>query len=318
VDSDGSEGLRLRGLPREPDAVKPERLPSRHLRLGAGSLVLAAACNAASGVGSGAPSVPASVPVAAGREALETDFAEQPSYLPDDTLALTFDDGPLSPYTDGVLNALHDAGARATFFVTTDDNGNDVDHSAVSQEILRRIVREGHGIGNHTVHHVSLRSIDPEAMEAEIGGVEKSVARVLGPSFGALTLFRSPYGEPYQDYFYNPADPVAATYPAVSRVVARHGVHIAWNVDTDDWKCTKGTDDENADCVFRQFREAVKTVGAPGARWGIVLMHCVNPQTPKALPRILDYVARNHFRLISVEDVLRARFGKSSAELVRR
>jgi peptidoglycan/xylan/chitin deacetylase (PgdA/CDA1 family) len=100
--------------------------------------------------------------------------------------------------------------------------------------------------------------------------------------------------------------------------VSRYAVHVGWNVETDDWRCTTGQPGENADCVYGNFTRAVKTIGAPGAQWGIVLMHCVNPQTVAALPRILDYVEANHFKLVSVEDVVQMRFGKRSAALVER
>jgi peptidoglycan/xylan/chitin deacetylase (PgdA/CDA1 family) len=252
---------------------------------------------------------------APGRAPAEIDFTEQPAYIPSDTLSLTFDDGPLPPFTGEVLDVLKEKGVHATFFVNTDNNRNDVENTPETQELVRRIVREGHGIANHTVHHLSLKTLDAGAIEEEIRGVERTVSSVLRDPSTRLSLIRAPYGEPYQDYFYNHADPAGATYPEVSAVVSRHGVHVGWNVETDDWKCTTGTPAANADCVYDHFTSAVKTIGAPGAAWGVVLMHCVNPQTPAALPRILDYIKANHFKLISVEDVVRLKFGKPSAEL---
>lgn len=178
------------------------------------------------------------------------------------------------------------------------------------------MVSEGHGLGNHTVHHLSLKTLEAGAIEAEVAGVENTVRDVLHEPALRLTLLRAPFGEPYQDYFYDRGDPAGAAYPLVSGVVSKHGVHVGWNVETDDWKCTTGDPPANAECVYRHFTTAVKTVGAPGAQWGIVLMHCVNPQTVAALPRILDYIKANHFNLVSVEDVVRMKFAKSSAALV--
>jgi peptidoglycan/xylan/chitin deacetylase (PgdA/CDA1 family) len=183
---------------------------------------------------------------------------------------------------------------------------------------VRRIVAEGHGLANHTVHHFSLKTLDAQAIEREIVGVESTARSVLGDPALRLTLLRAPYGEPYQDYFNDHRDPAGAAYPFVSEIVSKHAVHVGWNVETDDWKCTTGDASANADCVFDHFRTAVKTIGAPGAAWGIVLMHCVNPQTAAALPRILDYIKANHFKLVSVEDVVRMRFGMSSKELLAR
>jgi peptidoglycan/xylan/chitin deacetylase (PgdA/CDA1 family) len=269
---------------------------------------------------SGHPPAGAAIPSAranGGREAApEIDFTEQPPYVPNDTLALTFDDGPLSPFTGEILDILKKNDVHATFFINTQNNDNDVDHAPASRELVRRMVSEGHGLANHTVHHLSLKTLDAAAIEAEVVGVENTVRDVLHDPALRLTLLRAPFGEPYQDYFYDHADPAGAAYPLVSSVVSKHAVHVGWNVETDDWKCTTGDPQANADCVYDHFTTAVKTIGAPGAQWGIVLMHCVNPQTVAALPRILDYIKANHFKLVSVEDVVRMKFAKSSVELV--
>jgi len=283
----------------------------------AAALGLLGGCSGHSPAGAGA-AAPSTRANGGGEAAMEIGFTEQPAYVPNDTLALTFDDGPLAPFTGEILDVLKTYGVHATFFITTQNNDNDVDHSPVSRDLIRRIVGEGHGLANHTVHHLSLKTLDARAIEAEITGVESTARDVLHEPALRLTLLRAPYGEPYQDYFYDRNDPAGAAYPLVSSVVSKHGVHVGWNVETDDWKCTTADAKANADCVYDHFTTAVKTIGAPGAQWGIVLMHCVNPQTAAALPRILDYIKTNHFKLVSVEDVVRMKLGKSSAELVGR
>ena len=65
----------------------------------------------------------------------------------DNVVALTFDDGPNPPVTDEVLDILGAAGAKGTFFVI----GKWVDRWP---DTLRRIVREGHTVANHTQTHV--------------------------------------------------------------------------------------------------------------------------------------------------------------------
>src|ERR1700693_4684903 len=61
-------------------------------------------------------------------------------------VALTFDDGPTSPFTVQILDILRDRGVPATFFVC----GKNVERNP---DILRRIQAEGHAIGNHTYEH---------------------------------------------------------------------------------------------------------------------------------------------------------------------
>ncbi len=65
------------------------------------------------------------------------------------TVALTFDDGPLPQNTPQVLDALRTLGVKATFFLT----GSNV---SAHPELARRIVTEGHAIGNHTWSHSNL------------------------------------------------------------------------------------------------------------------------------------------------------------------
>lgn len=61
---------------------------------------------------------------------------------------LTFDDGPIPEVTPWVLNVLDRYGIKATFFMVGD---NVRKHPDVYEEVVRR----GHRIGNHTMHHVS-------------------------------------------------------------------------------------------------------------------------------------------------------------------
>ena len=61
---------------------------------------------------------------------------------------LTFDDGPIPESTPYVLDLLDRFGIKATFFMVGD---NVRKHPDVYEEVVRR----GHRIGNHTMHHVS-------------------------------------------------------------------------------------------------------------------------------------------------------------------
>jgi len=70
--------------------------------------------------------------------------------LPNDnnTVYLTFDDGPTPDITDWVLDILAEYQAKATFFVVGEN-------AKKHPEIIRRILKEGHAIGNHTQHHLN-------------------------------------------------------------------------------------------------------------------------------------------------------------------
>jgi len=99
-------------------------------------------------------------------------------------VALTFDDGPNPPYTDRILDVLKAEHAPATFFV--------VGRAAVAYPgTLRRIVREGHAIGNHTWDHSHLIVQSTTAMRSELERTEAAIARLTGVH---TNLMRPPFG----------------------------------------------------------------------------------------------------------------------------
>lgn len=61
---------------------------------------------------------------------------------------LTFDDGPIPESTPFILDTLKDYGIKATFFMVGDNVRK-------HQELYKRIVSEGHQVGNHTHNHIS-------------------------------------------------------------------------------------------------------------------------------------------------------------------
>ncbi len=91
-------------------------------------------------------------------------------------VALTFDDGPNPPRTDEVLDILANAGVRATFFLL----GKWVIAHA---DAVERIVRAGHGIGNHSFTHRRGRC-DFDQAETAIAGITGRESRfVRAPEF---------------------------------------------------------------------------------------------------------------------------------------
>ncbi len=100
-------------------------------------------------------------------------------------VALTYDDGPNPPYTDRILDVLKKENVRATFFVV----GRAIQEHP---QTLRRILHEGHAIGNHTWDHPHLvmlsraeihnQLIRTDAILQRVGGVH---TRLMRPPFGA-------------------------------------------------------------------------------------------------------------------------------------
>lgn len=220
-------------------------------------------------------------------------------WMPDDPLelALTFDDGPDSRgVCDRVLDTLADQGIAATFFVNT-VNYADVATDPAAQATLLRMNAEGHTIGNHTVHHYDLATTSVDT-EAELAGVEGLVQQLL-PDAPPLTLVRAPFGSPY----FGPQSRLDAVAP----IVAKHGVEINWNIDSNDTACS------DASCVVRNVLSQVDA-----GLGGVVLMHCVKPHTADALPEVIAALRDRGVRFVSVEDLLNEKYGQSSRDIVGR
>lgn len=107
--------------------------------------------------------------------------------LPDagNTVYLTYDLGYENGYTAPVLDALKEKGVKGVFFVT-------MDYVKTAPELVRRIIDEGHVLGNHSVHHPSMPACSAEEAEQEILGLHDYVKENFGYE---MTLFRFPRGE---------------------------------------------------------------------------------------------------------------------------
>jgi biofilm PGA synthesis N-glycosyltransferase PgaC len=100
------------------------------------------------------------------------------------TISLTFDDGPHPINTPQLLDVLSGEGVPATFFVT---GSMAVQHP----ETIRRIVREGHAVGNHTLTHADLNDISASRARDELVLTDRIIRSLTGQ---ATTSFRLPYG----------------------------------------------------------------------------------------------------------------------------
>jgi peptidoglycan/xylan/chitin deacetylase (PgdA/CDA1 family) len=252
--------------------------------------------------GSQQPSI-GSTSQAASATYAEIEF-DKPGWLATNVIALTFDDGPDLTNTPIVLDTLKSKGVKATFFINTENAATvNVDTSTAAQAIVQRIVNEGHVLGNHTVHHEHLPQDTAARIQSEISGVQTTVNTIFGASAPHMTLFRAPFGEPYQT---RDATGLALVAPLVTPTY----VHVGWAVDTFDYNCTEG----DTACVVSSFESKVGTVGNGG--YGAILMHSIHSQTASALPTLIDYCTSHGFVFKTIEDLVNIKYGMSSAAVV--
>ncbi|HXL03660.1 MAG TPA: polysaccharide deacetylase family protein [Bacillota bacterium] len=126
-------------------------------------------------------------------------------------IALTFDDGPDDVYTPRILDVLAKYNVRATFFLI----GNAAEKH---RDIVQRIHREGHEIGNHTYYHSNLSRMAPWQILLDLGKARKVFSDITGED---VLVVRPPYG---------------ALDPPAVKAIGDEGYNIVlWTVDSLDW-----------------------------------------------------------------------------------
>lgn len=195
--------------------------------------------------------------------------------LPSDArlVALTFDDGP-GKYTERLLDELKARGIPATFFV--------VGRNAVKYtDLLKRMIDEGHVVGNHTMNHKNLTKQTAETVLAEIGDSADIIEQATGIR---PYLLRSPGG--------NINDEVKA-------VLKEEAVlSVNWSVDTRDWE---SKDKEKIlETAFQEGRYGIQD----GA---IVLMHDIYETSVDAAVEMMDRLIAEGYTFVTVPDLLAAR-----------
>ncbi|HVH67335.1 MAG TPA: glycosyltransferase [Gemmatimonadales bacterium] len=98
-------------------------------------------------------------------------------------VALTFDDGPDPTWTPLILDTLQSRDATATFFIIGEN-------AELHPELLRRMLREGHEIGNHTFTHPNLSLVGSRLTRYELSATERLIEAVTNRR---TALFRPPY-----------------------------------------------------------------------------------------------------------------------------
>ena len=183
-------------------------------------------------------------------------------------IALTFDDGPSAALTPKLLDLLAARHLKATFFVV---GQNAADHP----EILKRAVREGHEIANHSWSHPNLGKMSDEAVRRELQKTDDAISAAIGKR---PTLMRPPYG--------------SITAHQKKWIHEEFGYRIIiWDVDPLDWK-RPGPSVVTA----RILKET-----NPGS---IILAHDIHPPTIEAMPATFDQLMKKGFKSVTVTELL--------------
>ena len=128
---------------------------------------------------------------------------------------LTFDNGYEAGYTAKILDVLKENNVPATFFITAH-------YANTSPNLVKRMVDEGHIIGNHTVNHYSMPDIDDNKIKEEIMNLHTSIYEKTGYE---MKYVRPPKGE-YSERTLSTCNNLGYTT-------------VMWSLAYDDWDKNK-------------------------------------------------------------------------------
>jgi peptidoglycan/xylan/chitin deacetylase (PgdA/CDA1 family) len=189
--------------------------------------------------------------------------------LEDHEVVLTFDDGPLPPYTSRILNILAENCVKVDYFLVGQ-------MAKAYPDLVRRIYNSGHVVGTHSLHHpLTFNRMGEAALAKEVdGGIEAVDAaigdpRAVAPFFRIPGLLRS-----------NKAD----TYLTDKSLTV-------WSADevADDW--------HHGITAKKIVALAMKRIDAKDHR-GVLLLHDIHPATVLALPMLLKELKANGYKIV--------------------
>lgn len=179
-------------------------------------------------------------------------------------VALTFDDGPDPDYTEKLLDGLKKRDVKATFFLL----GKQVD---AYPEIVKRMYKEGHVIGNHSYDHVNLATLSDTDAANQINKTNEAIHKITGeyPQY-----LRPPFGNEPQN-----------------QDCVKDMITVLWDVDPLDWCCGSSA---NVTCkVVKSVKEG-----------DIILLHDASASSVEAALQIVDELTEKGYEFVTVDDLI--------------
>jgi peptidoglycan-N-acetylglucosamine deacetylase len=197
---------------------------------------------------------------------------QYPDSLPlnDKEVVLTFDDGPIPPYSNEILDILASQCVKVTYFMVGE-------MARAYPAMVRRVYEEGHTIGTHSERHPTRFGQMPvEKIRHEIDWGVSDVGAALGGTRYLAPFFRIPG--------------LARSDLVESELAARGLTVFSTDADADDWHRHIKPNQISA--------LALRRLEALGK--GILLLHDIHPATAAALPGLLQQLKDNGFHIVQV------------------
>jgi len=190
--------------------------------------------------------------------------------LKDHEVVLTFDDGPIPPYSSIILDTLESQCVKATYFMV-----GEMAHSY--PYLVRRIYNAGNTIGTHSQDHpLFFQHLSAARVEKEVDGGIASVDAAIGDPKAVSPFFRIPG--------------LGRSKTVESFLAAKHLITWSADVVADDW--FRGISPQQI------VSRAMRRLNERGR--GILLLHDIHPATAMALPTLLKQLKENGYHVVQV------------------
>src|SRR5690625_1818887 len=184
---------------------------------------------------------------------------------------ITFDNGYEQGYTEQVLDVLKKHDVPATFFVT----GH---YAEKESDLLKRMVDEGHIIGNHSFHHPDFTTMSKSEIKQELDLVEEIVT--THTSQKEMIYLRPPRGT-FNEQTLQWAEELGY-------------IHVFWSLAFKDWDVSN---QKGWQYAFDQITAQIH----PGA---ILLLHSVSSDNAEALDKVIVYLKEQGYTFKSLDDLI--------------
>ena len=179
----------------------------------------------------------------------------------DKKICLTFDEGYENGYTPQILDTLKEKKVKAIFFVT-------YDFASQNPNLVKRMINEGHIVGNHSYHHYSMDELSDDVAKEEVNYLHEYVKDKFNYT---MSYFRFPKGE--------------FSERSLQLVKDLNYTSVFWSFAYADWDPDNQTEENQA---FTHICESTH----PGA---ILLLHAVSKTNADILGKVIDDIQKQGY-----------------------
>lgn len=184
------------------------------------------------------------------------------------TIYITFDLGYEAGYTEKILDVLKKQDVKASFFIT----GH---YLNTAEELVKRMIEEGHIVGNHTVNHKCLAKLNDGEIEKEIMDLDRALYNKFNYQ---MSFFRPPKGE--------------FSEKVIEKVKSLGYKTVMWSSAYDDWDTEKQNREEyGINKILDNLHNGM-----------VLLLHATSKDNANILDTVITKIKENGYNIKNIDE----------------